>query len=61
MYSHSYKNVSQPKAYIAVHNFDIICLCETYIDSDYNSLEPSGYNLKRPDHCSSNKRESVCI
>ena len=61
MYSHSYKNVSQPKAYIAVHNFDIICLCETCIDSNDNSLEPSGHNLKRPYHTSYNKRESVCL
>ena len=59
MYSHSYKNVSQPKASIAVHNFDIICFCETYIDSD--DLEPSGYNSKRSDHTSYNKRESVCL
>ena len=61
MYSHSFKNVSQPKAYITVHNFDIIYLCEIYIDSDDDSLESSGYNLKRPDHTSYNKRKSVCL
>ena len=50
-------------ANIAIHNFDIICLSETYLDSgatsdDYN-LAISGYNLKLSDHPSKNKRSGA--
>ena len=42
------------KAYNSIHKFDIICLSETYLDSnilpDDNNLEVSGYNLVRSDH-----------
>ena len=34
---------------------------ESTIQSDYDSLEISGYNLVRSDHPSNNKRGEVCI
>ena len=41
-------------AYISVHNFDIISLSETYLNSripsDGESLKIPGYNLVREDH-----------
>ena len=52
-------------AYVLVHNFDIICLSETYLNSeistDDKNLEIPGYYLLRADHPSNNKRGGVCI
>ena len=52
-------------AYNSIYIFDIICLSETYLDSnilsDDNSLEISGYNLVRTDHLSNKKPGGVCI
>ena len=63
--THNYTNFFLLKAYIAIHNFDIICLSETYLDSsttsDDDNLTISGYNLIRSDHTSNNKRGGVCI
>ena len=53
------------KAYVTVHKFSIICLCETYLDSsipfDDNNLEISGYNLIHSDQPSNSKSGGVCI
>ena len=47
--AHNYSKVSLLKAYLAVHKFDIVCLSETYLDSntapDIENLKISGYNL----------------
>ena len=63
--AHNYSKVSPLKAYLTVHKFDIVCLSETYLDSntapDNDNLEISGYNLIRLDHPSNSKREGVCI
>ena len=52
-------------AYISVHKFDIICLSETYLNSeipsDDENLEIPGYNLVREDHPSNSKRGGVCV
>ena len=52
-------------AYVLVHNFDIIYLSETYLNSetsaDDKDLEIPGYYLLRADHPSYNKRGGVCI
>ena len=49
-------------AYILVHNFDIICLSDTYLNSiDDKNLEIPNYYLLRADHPSNNKRGGVCI
>ena len=53
------------KAYNSVHKFDIICLLETYLDSnilpDDSNLDISGYNLARSNHPTNKKRGDVCI
>ena len=53
------------KTYISVHNFDTICLSETYLDSsvplDDDNLVISGYNLIHSDHPSNTKRGGECL
>ena len=53
------------RAYISVHNFDILCLSETYLDSTISSNDSSliipGYDLYLADHPSNVKRGGVCI
>ena len=53
------------EAYISVNNFDIICITETFLDSDYSSDDPrlslQGYVMIRSDHPSDTKRGGVCI
>ena len=57
--------VSLLRAYISNHKFDVICIYETYLDSDTSdddgNLKIAGYNLIRADHPSNTKRGSVCI
>ena len=53
------------RAYITVHEFDVICLSKTYLDSsilhDDDNLQISGYNLYNEDHPLNVKRGGVCI
>ena len=50
------------EAYANTHNFDVVCLSETFLDSSYSNDDPrlqlSGYSLVRADHT---KRGRVCI
>ena len=50
---------------ISVYEFDVICLSETYLDSnvplDDDNLVISGYNLIRYNHPSNTKRGGVCL
>ena len=52
--AHNYIQLFLLKAYIAIHEFVIICLSEKYLDSsttsDDDNLVISGYNLIRSDH-----------
>ena len=63
--AHNFTKISLLTAYVLVHNFDIICLSETYLNSeistDDKNLEIPGYYLLRADHPSNNKRGGVCI
>ena len=63
--AHNYVKLSLLSAYLSFHNFDIICLSETYLNSsnspDDETLEISGYNLVRSDHPLNSKRGGVCI
>ena len=63
--AHNYAKVFLLKAYIAIHMLDIICISETYLDSnaspDDKNMEISGFNLIRSDHPSNNKRGGICI
>ena len=58
-----FTKISLLSAYISVHKFDIICLSETYLNSDIPSddenLEIPGYNLVREDHPSNSG--GVCV
>ena len=62
---HMFTKVSLLSAYISVHKFDIICLSETYLNSeipsDDKNLEIPGYNLVREDHPSNSKCGEVCV
>ena len=61
----SYTKVSLLTAYNLIHNFDIICVSETFFKSETAPNDPNleipGYNMYRADHPSNCKRGSVCI
>ena len=53
------------RTYISLHNFDVVCISETYLDSttalDDKNPETAGYNLLRADRPSNTKKGGVCI
>ena len=57
--------ISLLEAYNALHDFDLICVSETFLDTDYSSddarLNIEGYTMIRSDHPSNTKRGGVCI
>ena len=58
--------ISLLQAYIITqHNYDIICLSETFLNSsietNYDRISIDGYNLIRADHPSDSKGGGVCI
>ena len=57
--------ISLLQAYVTQHNYDIICLSETFLTSSIDSSDTriliDGYNLIRSDHPSDSKRGGVCI
>ena len=61
--AHNYTKISLLTAYVLVHNFDIICLSEIYLNfktsTDDQNLEIPGYYLLRADLLSNNKRGGV--
>lgn len=63
--AHDSIKISLLEAYITQHNYDIICLSETFlnssISSDDNRISIDGYNLRRSDHPSDSKKGGVCI
>ena len=52
-------------AYLSTHKFHVICISETYLNSDTSTvdenLEIAGYTLNRAEHPSNTKRGGVCI
>ena len=63
--AHDSIKISLLQAYITQHNYDIICLWETFLNS---SIEPNNdrilvdrYNLITADHPSNSKRGGVCV
>ena len=62
---HELIKVSLLQGYITEHNFDIICLSETFLnsslDSDDDRSKTEGYNLIRSDHPSGSKKGDVCF
>ena len=63
--AHDSTKVSLLQAHITQHNYDIICLTETFLNSsipsDDNRITIDGYNLVRSDHPSDWKKGGVCI
>ena len=63
--AHNYKKISRLRAYTSIHKFEVICISETYLDSDTSddddNLKIAGYNLIRADHPANTKRGGVCI
>ena len=56
--------VSLLKSCNALHNYDFVCLSETFLSSSVSStldsLSIDGYNIVRSDHPSGSKRGGVC-
>ena len=63
MTSHNFIKVSLLTAYNNIHKFDIICLSETYLNSETLSSDENlnipGYNLIIADHLSNTKRWGI--
>ena len=63
--SHDFLKVKLLTAHNVIHKFDIICISESYLNSDTSSnddkLNIPGYNMSRADHPSGNRRGEVCI
>ena len=63
--AHNYIKLSFLRAYVSTHKFDVICISETYLNSDTpnvdENLEIVGYTLIRTDHPSYTKRGGICI
>ena len=63
--ANNFIKISLLEAYNAVHNVDIICITETFLDSSYlrddERLRLQGYAMIISDHTSNTKRGGVCI
>ena len=63
--AHNFIKVAPLKVYLLVHNMDIACLSETYLDSsaptDDDNLQIPGYSSVRDDHPSNSKRGGVLV
>ena len=63
--THNYIKLPFLRAYVSPHKFDVICISETYLNSDTTNvdenLEIVGCTLIRTDHPSNTKRGGVCI
>ena len=63
--AHDYSKLFILSSYNSLHKLDIICLSETYLDSntplDDDSLEIFGYTFVRSDHPSNTKLGGVCF
>ena len=63
--AHNFIRVALLKAYLSVHNVDIVCLSETYfvssVPSDDDNLQIPDYSSIRADHSSNAKRGGVLV
>ncbi len=63
--ANNFVKISLLEAYNAVHDYDIICISETYLDSVYSyddaRLCLQGYNSIRSDNPNNTKHGGVCI
>ena len=63
--AHNFIEVSLLQALSVTHDYDIICLTETFLDpsisNDDERINIKGYNFLRADHRSTKKRGGVCM
>ena len=63
--THDFIKVPLTEAFLSTHNFDILCLSETFLDStiDLNNenINIDGYSILRADHPINNKRGGDCM
>ena len=63
--AHNFAKEYLLQAYNAIHNFDLICLSESYLDSsvssDNDNLYIRDYKLVIADHPGNKKRGGVCV
>ena len=63
--AHDFVKVPLKEAFVSTHNFDILCLPETFLGStlDLNkeNINIDDYSILRADHPSNNKHGGVCI
>ena len=63
--SHDFLKVKLLSAYNILHNFDIICISESYLNSETvsndDNLNIPSYNMVRTDHSSGYRRGGVCV
>ena len=63
--THNFSKIFFLMVYSAIHNYDVICLSETYLKHDIlsnnDNLKIPGYELIRVDHPSNQKRGGICI
>ena len=61
--AYNFSKVSLLRAYIFIHKFDVICISETFLNSDTafddDNLKIEGYNIVRSDHPSNSRRGGV--
>ena len=63
--AHNYIKLSLLKVYLSTNKFDVICISETYLDSDtsHEDVYPEivGYTLIRADNPCNTKRGGTCL
>ena len=63
--AHDFVQVPLIEAFITVHNFDIVCLSETFLDStiprNNENINIIGYSVLRVDHPNNIKRRGFCM
>ena len=61
----NFVKVALLSAFLSTHDFDVLCLSETFLDSSITDDDPrlsiNGYKLFRRDHPSNTKQGGVCI
>ena len=63
--AHKFAKMDLLQAYNTIHQYDMICLSEFYLDasvsSDNDNLNINGYKLVRADHSGNVKKSGVCV
>ena len=63
--AHNFAKIDLLQAYNTIHQYDMICLSESYLDasvsSDNDNLNIDGYKLVRADHPGNLERGGVCV